>query len=109
MRAGHVNPNALHLRRFREASPDYADRERKRTTARWEALQALARRHVAEYSALYEAELAYAGLDSVATERPCACGGTIRRPSGFGRWPSTCEDCASPAALRKRRSRKNAA
>lgn len=104
MRPGHVNANALSLRRYRKASPEYAEREKRRTTARWEALGALARKHPAEFTALYEAELAYAGLDSgAATERPCPCGGTILRPSGYGRWPSSCEECAPPAVLRRRK------
>lgn len=106
MRPGRVNPNALAVRRFRQAHPDYAERERKRTTARWEALQALARRHVAEFTALYAAELAHAGLDTgPPMEKPCGCGGVIRRRSPYGRWPASCEDCATPAARRLRESR----
>jgi hypothetical protein len=104
VRPGHVNANALSLRRYRKANPEYAGREKKRVTARREALQALARKYPAEYTALYEAELAYAGLGAgAATEKPCACGGTILRPSGYGRWPGSCGGCAPPAVLRRRK------
>lgn len=106
MRPGRASANALGKRRLRKASPEYADRERKRTTARWEALHGLARRYPAEFAALYEAELAYAGLDSgPPMEKPCPCGGVIRRGSPYGRWPASCEGCAPPATLRRRASR----
>jgi hypothetical protein len=101
MRPGHVNANALNLRRYRKANPGYAERERKRTTARWEALHALARRYPAEYMRLYEAELAHAGIDAgPPMERPCRCGGVIRRRSPYGRWPASCEDCRAKGRKR---------
>jgi len=110
VRPGRASPTAVRLRRYRDANPEYADRERKRTTARWEALQGLARRHPAEFMKLYEAELAHAGLDAgPPMERPCPCGGVIRRRSPFGRWPSSCDECAPPEALRRRIGGKPAA
>lgn len=93
-------PAAQKMRRFR-ASPsgaEYVDRERRRNTARDTALAALARQHPAEFAALYEAELKRAGLADVAMERPCPCGGIIRRRYPQGRWPATCGDCPPPQA-----------
>lgn len=84
---------AIGMRRFRENNPGYGQREAARKTARSEALEALARRYPAEFTALYGAELAHAGLDAVPLERPCGCGGIVRRPNRHARWPQACETC----------------
>jgi hypothetical protein len=83
------------MRRHREYNPDYRDRERRRASARNEALSALARKYPAEFAALYQAELEHAGLDRVQMSRPCDCGGVIERRSPAGRWPARCADCAA--------------
>jgi hypothetical protein len=103
VRTGRASRHALAMRRYREDSPDYADRERKRKTARWEAFQALARKYPAEYMRLYEAELEYAGLEPPMS-RPCPCGGVIRRRAPSGRWPSSCGECRKQAAAGETRS-----
>ena len=43
--------------RFRKGNPGYKLSESQRTTARYRAMSALARKHPAEYLKLYEAEL----------------------------------------------------
>src|SRR5947208_17100283 len=65
--------------------------------ARYEAFMALARRHPAEYTTLYQAELAHRGLNQGPMERPCRCGGTIRRKAPVGAWPTRCGQCATAA------------
>jgi hypothetical protein len=86
-------PEAAVMRRYRNRSPGYKERERKRKIARMEALQALARRYPKDFMDLYTAELKYAGLDSVPLERPCKCGKMIVRSNPYHRWPKECSDC----------------
>lgn len=90
---GPVSPKLAAKRRFRDGSPEFRKRESLRMQARYEAFMALARRHPAEYTALYEAELVHLGINTPPMERPCACGGTIRRKAPVGMWPRVCEDC----------------
>jgi hypothetical protein len=86
---------AVTSRQFRRTNPEYTERNRKRSQARGEALEALARKHVAEFAALYAAELAHLGIDgsTVAMTRACPCGGVITRKVPAGRWPERCDDC----------------
>jgi hypothetical protein len=102
-RGGAVTPKIRAHRRFRENSPEYRRRESLRMQARYEAFMALARRHPAEYAALYEAELQHLGIATTEMERPCpACPGVIRRKAPAGGWPRVCEDCGQAARARHR-------
>jgi hypothetical protein len=62
------------MRRYRDSgsqrAEEYKDRERRRGIARHEALSALARKHPAEFAALYQAELEQAGLSPKSSGRP---------------------------------------
>jgi hypothetical protein len=78
---------------FRDRSDDYATREALRHLARSSALVALVGKHPAEYAGLYERALADVGWTAAAMERPCECGGVIRRRVRRGRWPERCEAC----------------
>jgi hypothetical protein len=94
---GPAGPKLLASRRFRDGNPEFRRRESLRMQARYEAFMALARRHPAEYQALYDAELEHLGIGTVAMERPCACGGTIRRKAPVGAWPKCYDDCGARA------------
>ncbi len=84
-----------------------AERKRLRSKARREALEKLARRFPAEFEALYRPELERAGLvGTVEVERPCPCGGVIRRKSPVGCWPAGCESCRKRNAKASRRRRR---
>jgi hypothetical protein len=76
----------------------HKEREYLRNQARQEALSALARKHPAEFVALYQAELVHLGIapQSIGMQRPCSCGGTIVRKQPVGGWPSKCDDCRHP-------------
>jgi hypothetical protein len=73
-RGGHIPAQTKAMRRYRDSgrpeAEDYRDRERKRATARNEALSTLARRHPGEFAALYAAELKHAGLEERPRGRP---------------------------------------
>lgn len=94
---------AVTSRQFRRANPDYTERNRKRSQARGEALEALARKHVAEFAALYAAELEHLGIDAstVPMTRPCPCGGVITRKARTGRWPSSCDSCRTGGIVKE--------
>jgi hypothetical protein len=68
------------------------DRQQNRTLAWREALSILRERHAPEHLELYRQALEDADIRPV-TEKPCRCGGTLRRPSGMGRWPARCGKC----------------
>jgi hypothetical protein len=51
------------MRAYRAANPDYAERGRKQTQARWRALMELSRRHADEFARLYDAELRRVGVE----------------------------------------------
>lgn len=87
---------AEYAAQYRRNNPDYAEREKKRVGARNEALEGLARRHPAEFTALYSEALEKRGVSPLPLERPCGCGGTIRRKSANGRWPTRCGTCRNP-------------
>jgi len=92
-RRGRAGPKLMASRRFRDGNPDFRHRESLRMQARYEAFMALARKHPAEYTALYEAELKHLGIGAPPMERPCACGGMIHRKAPVGAWPKKCEGC----------------
>lgn len=94
---GRAGPKLMASRRFRDGNPEFRRRESLRMQARYEAYAALARKYPGEYMRLYEAELAHLGIEMPAMERPCPCGGTIRRKAPVGAWPKRCEDCAGEA------------
>lgn len=84
---------ARYARAYRLRNPGYDRRRHLRASARGEVLEILARRHPAEFAELYAAALRRRGVDPVAMERPCPCGGIIRRTAPIGRWPAKCGDC----------------
>jgi hypothetical protein len=92
-RTSAITPQIRAQRRFRAGSPEFRRRESLRMQARYEAFMALARRYPAEYQALYDAELEHLGITPPPMERPCPCGGTIRRKAPVGMWPKTCGEC----------------
>lgn len=55
-------PGYERTRAWREAHPEYLDRERRRNAARQRALFALARLHHGDFERLYHDELVRAGL-----------------------------------------------
>jgi hypothetical protein len=92
-----AGPKLLASRRFRDGNPGFRHRESLRMQARYEAYAALARKYPAEYVRLYEAELAHLGVGPPPMERPCPCGGTIRRKAPVGAWPKRCSECGGDA------------
>lgn len=79
-----------------------AERMRLQGQARQQAFAALARRHAGEYRQLYQAELEYLGVTDMPAERPCECGGTIRRTTAYGPWPKRCDACNPRGAYMRR-------
>ena len=93
------------MKAYRAANPDYVARDTARKTARSAAMRELARRHPAEFMALYEAELKAAEVDGLPSmKRPCACGGVIRRKAPTGQWPRKCGKCLAQERARQRRA-----
>jgi hypothetical protein len=51
-----------------------------------------------EWLRFYNAALDASRAAEPPLERPCACGGTVRRRNPQGRWPARCETCKEAAA-----------
>lgn len=99
---GTPTPALAANRRYKHRA-DVRERDNLRTQARWLALSALARKHPAEFTRLYLAELEYLGVAPPQMERPCACGGTIQRKAPTGMWPTVCATCGEAGRRGKRR------
>jgi hypothetical protein len=68
------------------------------------ASDALAVLHPEEWTRLYSAALEASGAAEPPLERPCACGGTVRRRNPKGRWPLRCETCKDAAGTAREAS-----
>ena len=88
-----MTDRAAYMRRYRATRAEDTERLARQRSARSRALERLSRRHPAEFGELYRSERTAAGVEPPAMERPCACGGTIRRAGPSGRWPVRCERC----------------
>jgi hypothetical protein len=81
------------LTALRRLFPADFDRDLAARDGRRVALAALAALHPAEFRELHEAERAFRGVTDAGLERPCPCGGTVRRRTVKSRWPLECDQC----------------